>query len=82
MLTDCRLWKWATTGSGYGTMKIAGRLMYAHRYFFEQQHGPIPESHVIDHLCERPTCCEPSHLRAVPQQENVATYYHNHRETV
>lgn len=79
MRDDCLIWKWGKTALGYGVLKLAGRPTYAHRYFYEQTKGPIPEGVVLDHLCERPSCCNPGHLRPVPQQVNVATYYSNHR---
>lgn len=73
--TDCRIWKWAKTGRGYGSMKVGGRHEYAHRYFWMRENGPIPSGLVLDHLCEIRGCCNPTHLRLCEQVENVQTYY-------
>jgi hypothetical protein len=43
----------------------------AHRYFYEQHRGPIPDGLVIDHLCRVPACVNPEHLEATNQFENV-----------
>jgi hypothetical protein len=55
----------------------------AHRYAYEIEIGEIPEGLVIDHLCHNPhecppssdcphrKCVNPSHLKAVPNADNV-----------
>jgi hypothetical protein len=32
--------------------------------------GPVPKDHVLDHLCRRRACREPSHLEPVTAAEN------------
>jgi hypothetical protein len=34
--------------------------------------GPIPEGHAICHVCDVRLCCNPAHLFAAPQSENIA----------
>lgn len=46
--------------------------MRAHRYAYEQAHGPIPEGFVILHECDNPSCINPEHLRAGTQADNLA----------
>jgi Zn-finger nucleic acid-binding protein len=33
--------------------------------------GPISAGFVIDHLCENPRCCNPSHLQMTTQRNNL-----------
>lgn len=63
---------WNFTGhvhrSGYG---YTGQHVYAHRYFYQELVGPIPDGLVIDHLCMNKTCVNPEHLEPVTQGENI-----------
>lgn len=45
--------------------------MGAHRAVYELLVGPIADGLVIDHLCRKPSCVNPSHLEAVTQSENL-----------
>lgn len=38
---------------------------------YEQEVGPIPTGHHIDHLCRMTRCIRPSHLEAVTPTENA-----------
>jgi hypothetical protein len=68
----CWLWRGAHNDCGYGQLWHGYRLMvYAHRFAYETFVGPIPDTYVIDHLCENPGCCNPGHLEAVPHQVNI-----------
>lgn len=69
-LTPCRIWQGSLT-RGYGKIGRNGSVAYTHRVAYEYFVGPIPEGFQIDHLCRVPTCCEPSHLEAVTQLENI-----------
>lgn len=71
---ECWLWKMSTTKAGYGQIgwhdgKTVTAL--AHRVAYELSVGPIPEGLVLDHLCRTPRCCNPAHLEAVTQRENI-----------
>lgn len=67
----CWLWTGTTDRHGYGRLRNdpAG-FIRAHRYSYEDAHGPIPEGLVIDHMCHNPSCVNPQHLRAVTQKQN------------
>lgn len=75
-------WIWiAAMSDGYGHFMVNGKLIKAHRYAYEQKHGPIPEGLQIDHLCRVRCCVNPAHLEAVTQQENMERgkkYSNNH----
>lgn len=44
----------------------SGRAMYAHRLAFISKHGPIPEGHEVDHVCQNRRCVNRKHLRLLP----------------
>ncbi len=71
-------WLWTgfieKTGSaaGYGKFQMStGYCEWAHRAAHLLFKGPIPNGHVIDHLCRNPRCVNPKHLEAVTQRENT-----------
>jgi hypothetical protein len=68
---DCWEWQGARTGSGYGAQQFRGRLELTHRISYLLHVGPIPDDLVIDHVCRNTICCNPEHLDAVTQGENV-----------
>jgi hypothetical protein len=53
-----------------GYFRTPGRR-YAHRAAYEEAYGPIPDGLVIDHLCRVRWCCNPEHLEAVTNRENI-----------
>lgn len=71
-LGSCWQWTAGCTAQGYGGFHPRKNvLILAHRYAYEHTHGPIPEGLVIDHLCRNRKCCNPSHLEAVTNEENL-----------
>ena len=68
---DCLIWTGAKTG-GYGSIRVDGRAMGAHRYAWERENGPVPDGLVVDHhlFCDT-ACCEVSHLRLASIAENI-----------
>ena len=59
------------TAQGYVRVDIKGKRILLHRLTYETFIGKIPEGLVIDHLCKEPSCCNPKHLEAVTQAENI-----------
>jgi hypothetical protein len=63
----CWLWTRCTYPKGYGAFKRT----YAHRVAYQLEHGPIPKGMVVMHGCDNPNCCNPFHLSAGTQQDNI-----------
>jgi HNH endonuclease len=74
-MTPCVEWQGALFSNGYGHIgrKVDGvrREMLAHRFVFEQAHGPIPKGMVIMHTCDNRKCISLEHLRMGTQSENI-----------
>lgn len=72
-LTESGCWEFtgSRVGRGYGRVGWNHRLWLTHRVTYTLLVGPIPESYVIDHLCQNPPCCNPAHLEAVTFAENI-----------
>jgi hypothetical protein len=73
----CWLWTGTVSSSGYGVMRIdcskanpKGRLVYAHRYAFENTKGAVPKGLELDHLCRNRRCVNPDHLEPVTPRVN------------
>lgn len=65
----CWLWTGGLTTNGYGTTRVGGRTVYAHRLVYEHFKGPLGDKHVL-HRCDVPSCCNPEHLFAGTQKDN------------
>jgi len=70
-VSPCWHWTGAKNNLGYGQLRVEGRTRYAHRVFYEDFIGPIPEDREIDHLCRNPSCVNPAHLEPVTHRENM-----------
>jgi hypothetical protein len=67
---DCWLWTATQNPSGYGQIKVGGKMVRAHRVAYELEHGPIPDGLIIDHICHTPACVRPEHLRPATRKQN------------
>ena len=68
--SGCVVWTGATSPKGYGQLSVNGRMVYAHRWAYERERGPIPAGMFIDHMCFERACCNVDHLRLATPQEN------------
>lgn len=68
-----KCWEWtgAKSKGGYGVLRVDGGAVYAHRFSLKQAGGHIPAGRVVDHLCRRRHCVNPSHLEAVTMRTNI-----------
>lgn len=69
-LSPCWIWQLKIGKAGYGTVRARGRDHLAHRWYYEQAHGPIEEGMHLDHLCRVRECVNPDHLEPVTPMEN------------
>ncbi len=67
----CWLWTGGHNGRGYGTLKVDGRMQYAHRLVWSLLHGPILTGFYVCHCCDQPSCVRPSHLFLGTQSDNM-----------
>jgi hypothetical protein len=69
--TPCWIWQRYIGPRGYGTVSRKGHTYSAHRFYYVQHKGPVPDRYVIDHRCKVPACVNPDHLEAVTHEENL-----------
>lgn len=58
----CLEWSGTRNAHGYGSLRVDGRLIRAHRYAWQLCFGPIPDGLDVCHHCDNPPCCNPAHL--------------------
>ena len=66
----CLIWTGVLDGGGYGRLHVNGRMVLAHRWAWQREHGPIPDGLHVDHTCWTPACVNVDHLRLATPQEN------------
>ncbi len=72
---DCWLWLGERTKpadeDGYGRIRAPQGRIVAHRFAYEEKHGPVPAGMVLDHLCRTRLCVNPDHLEPVTAYVNM-----------
>lgn len=59
---------------GYESIKYRnnqGKVVYLHRFIFEEMYGPIPEGLVIRHRCDNGRCINPEHMLLGTIKQNI-----------
>lgn len=70
-MDGCIPWSGYILSSGYGQVKVNGKKWLAHRLVYTQIHGDIPNGLVVRHMCDNPSCVNPSHLELGTQSDNI-----------
>ncbi len=83
----CEEWEGTRLSNGYGQVTVdgggqgwrsdrkgsrRGRRMLAHRWTWEQAHGPIPPGLEVMHSCDNPSCVNLDHLSLGTHAANMA----------
>jgi hypothetical protein len=76
-INKCWPWLGCIATDGYGTIKIDGKQLKAHRLSYLVNIGQIPDGFVVDHICENKSCVNPDHLEAVSQKVNTIRFENN-----
>lgn len=66
-------WEWTRSKKafGHGRVSLGGRDLLAHRVAYVLTYGDVPRGTMICHACDNPSCCNPTHLWAGTQGDNV-----------
>ena len=68
---QCWVWLGARNQNGYGRFWHDVKMVTAHRFAYEEAHGPVVSGLVLDHLCRNRSCVRPGHLEPVSGHENT-----------
>lgn len=69
---DCWEWMKGRVEQGYGRLSVGRGEVRAHRFAYEIAFGPLPAGMMVCHHCDHPPCCNPAHLFAGTQDDNMA----------
>ena len=67
---QCWIWQGFKDRDGYGRMRLDGKERFTHRIAYEAWVAPLETGKVIMHMCDKPACCNPDHLKQGTQAEN------------
>ena len=77
---ECWPWLGAKASNGYGNVRINKKYLKAHRVAWELANFPIPEGYQVMHICDNPSCCNPSHLVLGTSSSNFCDMLFKKRE--
>lgn len=69
-IKPCLIFDGGLQADGHGRYRFQGKVQLAHRvaWFIEYNYWPTPQ---CNHHCDRPACCEITHLYEGTQKENM-----------
>jgi len=81
----CWIYQGEITRRGYGSITLGQRRdgnrvrIGAHRYFYQQLVGPIPDGMKACHKCDVPACVNPEHIFLGTDKDNIRDMHHKGR---
>lgn len=70
-LDECWPWLASRDDKNYGAFKYRGHMHKASRIALSLKDGPVPRHLHALHRCGNPPCCNPAHLYAGTQSQNM-----------
>lgn len=69
--SGCWIWTKAVNKKGYGIAWNGNKPVFAHRLSYETYNEAIPDSLLVMHTCDTPSCINPKHLVAGTDSDNA-----------
>lgn len=77
--SDCHHWIGNISKRGRARFGVGKKQIYASRYIWEKNKGPIPNRLCVCHTCDNPACVNINHLFIGSQKTNVKDMINKNR---